>query len=151
VEKSVSNEHTFSQDVDDPTVIRAELTALSDKVAARLRKAGYKGKTVTVKLRFADFTTITRSKTGAHTDLSHEIYATVWKLYEALGLQRVRIRLVGVKVDGLMAAHEAPDQLLFGGPEHGRRDAELAIDTLRDKFGPGAVRPGRTIPTLPNT
>jgi len=73
------------------------------------------------------------------------------ELYEALGLQRVRIRLVGVKVDGLMAAHEAPDQLLFGGPEHGRRDAELAIDTLRDKFGPGAVRPGRTIPTLPNT
>ncbi len=151
VEKSVSNEHTFSQDVDDPTVIRAELTALSDKVAARLRKAGYKGKTVTLKLRFTDFTTITRSKTGVHTDLSHEIYATVWKLYEALGLQRVRIRLVGVKVDGLMAAHEAPDQLLFDEPDHGRRDAELAIDALRDKFGPGAVRPGRTVPLTPPT
>jgi DNA polymerase-4 len=145
VEKSVSNEHTFSNDVDDPTVIRAELTALSDKVAARLRKAGYKGKTVTVKLRFADFTTITRSKTGSYTDLSHEIYATVWKLYEALGLQRVRIRLVGVKVDGLLAADEAPDQLLFGEPEHGRRDAELAIDALRDKFGPGAVLPARSV------
>jgi DNA polymerase-4 len=144
-EKSVSNELTFREDVDDPAVIRAELTALSDKVAARLRKAGFKGKTVTVKLRFADFTTITRSKTGPHTDLSYEIYATAWKLYEALGLQRVRIRLVGVKVDGLLAADEVSDQLLFGEPEHGRRDAELAIDTLRDKFGPGAVRPGRTV------
>jgi DNA polymerase-4 len=83
--------------------------------------------------------------------LSHEIYETVWKLYEALGLQRVRIRLVGVKVDGLLAAGEAPDQLLFGEPEHGRRDAELAIDTLREKFGPGAVRPARTVSGSPET
>ena len=45
-----------------------------------------------------------------------------------------------------MAADEVPDQLLFGEPEHGRRDAELAIDTLRDKFGPGVVRPARTTP-----
>ena len=52
---------------------------------------------------------------------------------------------MGVKVDGLLAADEVPDQLLLGEPEHGRRDAELAIDTLRDKFGPGAVRPGRTV------
>lgn len=144
-EKSISNEHTFSYDIDDPELIRAEIAHLADKVAGRLRAAGYRGKTTTLKLRFADFTTITRSKSGGHTDLAHDIYTTAWNLYQALGLQRVRIRLVGVKVDGLFPATDAPEQLLFGEPEHGRREAELAIDKLRSKFGPGAVRPGRAV------
>lgn len=144
-EKSVSNENTFAYDIDDPELIRAEITYLADKVAGRLRSAGYRGKTITLKLRFADFTTITRSKTGMHTDLAHDIYTTAWNLYQALGLQRVRIRLVGVKVDGLVPATEAPEQLLMGAPEHGRREAELAIDKLRSKYGPSAVKPGRTV------
>jgi DNA polymerase IV len=147
-EKSVSNENTFSHDIDDPEVIRAEIAHLSDKVASRLRAGGYRGKTVTLKLRFADFTTITRSKSGMHTDLAHDIYSTTWSLFQALGLQRVRIRLVGVKVDGLAPAGDAPEQLLFGEPEHGRRDAELAIDKLRTKFGSGAVQSGRTVPSV---
>ncbi len=144
-EKSVSNENTFAYDIDDPELIRAEITHLADKVAGRLRSAGYRGKTITLKLRFADFTTITRSKTGTYTDLAHDIYTTSWNLYQALGLQRVRIRLVGVKVDGLVPATEAPEQLLMGAPEHGRRDAELAIDRLRSKYGQSAVKPGRTV------
>jgi DNA polymerase-4 len=144
-EKSVSNENTFSYDIDDPEIIRTEIAQLADKVAGRLRAAEYRGKTVTLKLRFADFTTITRSKTGSHTDLAHDIYSTCWNLYQALGLQRVRIRLVGVKVDGLIPATDAAEQLSFGEPEHGRRDAEMAIDKLRSKFGPGAVKPGRTV------
>jgi DNA polymerase-4 len=144
-EKSVSNENTFSYDIDDPEIIRIEIAQLADKVAGRLRAAGYRGKTITLKLRFADFTTITRSKTASHTDLAHDIYSTCWSLYQALGLQRVRIRLVGVKVDGLIPASDATDQLELGEPEHGRRDAELAIDKLRSKFGPGAVKPGRTV------
>jgi DNA polymerase-4 len=101
-----------------------------------------------LKLRFADFTTITRSKSGTHTDLAHDIYSITWSLFQALGLQRVRIRLVGVKVDGLAPAGDAPEQLLFGEPEHGRRDAELAIDKLRTKFGSGAVQSGRTVPSI---
>ena len=144
-EKSISNEHTFSYDIDDPELIRAEIAHLADKVAGRLRAAGYRGKTTTLKLRFADFTTITRSKSGGHTDLAHDIYTTAWSLYQALGLQRVRIRLVGIKVDGLIPATEAPEQLLLGEPEQGRREAELAIDRLRSKFGPEAVRPGRAV------
>lgn len=144
-EKSVSNENTFAYDIDDPELIRAEITYLADKVAGRLRSAGYQGKTITLKLRFADFTTITRSKTGAYTDLAHHIYTTAWNLYQTLGLQRVRIRLVGVKVDGLVPVAEAPEQLLMGAPKHGRRDAELAIDKLRSKYGPSAVKPGRTV------
>ncbi len=145
-EKSVGNEHTFSHDVDDPEVIQAQVLALADQVAARLRAAGYVGRTISLKVRFADFTTITRSRTLAHpTDVGKEVYDTAWALYEALGLQRVRIRLVGVRVEGLAPAGQAPEQLLLGEPDHGRRDAEVAIDGLRSRFGSDAVLPARLV------
>ena len=62
-EKSIGNEETFGTDVDDPEVIRRELLRLSEKVAARMRAAGYRGRTISIKVRFADFTTITRART----------------------------------------------------------------------------------------
>ena len=67
-----------------------------------MRKAGYVGRTVCLKVRFADFTTITRARTlSRSTDVGREIYDTVRSLYDALGLQRVRIRLVGVRMEGI--------------------------------------------------
>jgi len=72
-----------------------------------------------------------------------DIYATAWSLFEALGLQRARIRLVGVRVEGLSSADETPTQLLLDAPDKGHRDAEVAMDRLRRRYGPGAVRPGR--------
>jgi DNA polymerase-4 len=145
-DRSIGNEQTFAQDIDDPEVIQAHLLALADQVAGRLRRAGYVGRTVCLKVRFADFSTITRSKTlPRHTDVGGEIYQTVRALYEALGLQRVRIRLVGVRMEGLADAETAPQQLLLGEEEHGRRDAEVAVDALRDRFGSGAVRPARLL------
>ena len=145
-EKSVSNEETFEHDIDDPAVIHAHLLALSDKVAGRLRAAGYVGRTVSLKVRFADFSTITRSRTLPRpTDVGMEVYDTVRALYEALGLQRVRIRLVGVRIEGLVEAQDAPHQLLLGEPEHGRREAEVAVDTLRARYGSDAVRPARLV------
>jgi DNA polymerase-4 len=147
-DRSIGNEQTFAQDIDDPEVIQAHLLALADQVAGRLRRAGYVGRTVCLKVRFADFSTITRSKTlPRHTDVGGEIYQTVRALYEALGLQRVRIRLVGVRMEGLADAETAPQQLLLGEEEHGRRDAEVAVDALRDRFGSGAVRPARLLST----
>ncbi len=62
-DKSIGNEETFAHDVDDPETIMRELLRLSERVAARLRAAGYVGRTVSVKLRRSDFTTITRSRT----------------------------------------------------------------------------------------
>jgi DNA polymerase-4 len=145
-EKSVSNEETFEHDIDDPAIIHAHLLALADKVAGRLRAAGYVGRTVSLKVRFADFSTITRSRTLPRpTDVGMEVYDTVRALYEALGLQRVRIRLVGVRMEGLVEAHDAPHQLLLGEPEHGRREAEVAVDTLRARYGSDAVRPARLV------
>jgi DNA polymerase-4 len=145
-EKSIGNEETFAYDVDDPEVIHAHLLRLADQVAARLRTAGFVGRTVSLKVRFADFSTITRSRTLRQpTDVGKEIYDAVRALYDALGLQRVRIRLVGVRLEGLVDAAAAPEQLALDAPEHGRRDAEVAVDALRARYGSAAVRPARLV------
>ena len=145
-DKSIGNEETFEHDIDDPAVIHARLLRLADQVAGRLRSAGYVGRTVSIKVRFADFSTITRSRTlSRSTDVGKEIYDTARGLYDALGLQRVRIRLVGVRVEGLADSASAPQQMLLGEPEHGRRDAELAVDALRARYGSQAVRPARLV------
>ena len=145
-DKSVGNEETFEHDIDDPEVIHAHLLALSDQVAGRLRAAGYVGRTVVLKVRFADFSTITRSRTlSRSTDVGKDIYDTVRGLYEALGLQRVRIRLVGVRMEGLADAEHAPQQLLLGEDENGRREAEVAVDALRARYGSDAIRPARLV------
>ena len=141
-EKSIGNEETFGTDVDDPEVIHRELLRLSEKVAARMRAAGYRGRTISIKVRFADFTTITRARTVKDaTDVGQQLYAVARSLYEALGLQRARIRLVGVRVEGLVDAELAPEQLLLDAPEHGWREAEQAVDRAVQRFGSGTVTP----------
>ncbi|MGD9955839.1 MAG: DNA polymerase IV [Candidatus Nanopelagicales bacterium] len=146
-EKSIGNEETFPRDVDDPEVIRRELLRLSEKVASRMRRAGVAGRTVSIKVRFADFSTITRSRTlRSPTDVGREVYATARDLYDALGLQRARLRLVGVRVEGLVEAEDAPRQLLLDEPEVGWREAEQAVDRAEARFGRGSVRPARLVP-----
>ena len=100
------------------------------------------GRTVSIKVRFADFTTITRSKTLREpTDVSRDIYETAAGLFDALGLQRARLRLVGVRMEKLVPVEEAPIQGMLGEPDHGWRDADRAIDRASARFGAGAVRP----------
>lgn len=143
-EKSIGNEETFDSDTDDHEWIRSRVAGLSDQVARRLRASESVARTVGLKVRFADFTTITRSRTlEVPTDVGADIYSTAWSLFTALGLQRARIRLVGVRVEGLSATESTPTQLLLDAPERGHRDAEVAMDRLRQRYGPGAIRPGR--------
>lgn len=143
-DKSIGNEETFDSDTDDHEWIRSRIAGLADQVARRLRASNCVARTVGLKVRFADFTTITRSRTlDVSTDVGADIYATAWSLFEALGLQRARIRLVGVRVEGLSSTDETPTQLLLDAPDRGHRDAEVAMDRLRQRYGPGAVRPGR--------
>ena len=147
-EKSIGNEETFPRDIEDPEVIRRELLRLSEKVASRLRQQGYAGRTVVIKVRFADFTTISRSRTlRSATDVGREIYEIARDLYEALGLQRARLRLVGIRIEGLLDADEAPRQMFFDEPEMGWREAEQAVDRASARFGRGSVRPARLIGT----
>jgi DNA polymerase-4 len=141
-DRSTGAEETFGSDVDDPVLIRRELLRLSERTAGNLRSGGHVARTVTIKVRFADFKTITRSKTVSQaTDVGHEIYRLACELFDGLGLDRARIRLVGVRAEGLRPAAEAPRQMQIGAPERGWREAEVAADAAAVRFGRGAVRP----------
>ena len=145
-DRSVGAEETFSTDVDDPAVVRRELLRLSQRVGARLRAQGYRGRTVSIKIRFADFTTITRARTVRDaTDVSQEVYSVALGLYEALRLDRARLRLVGVRVEGLVDADGVDEQLMLDAPEHGWREADQAVDRASRRFGSGAVRPAALV------
>jgi DNA polymerase-4 len=145
-ERSIGADETFSFDVDDPAYIHRELLKLSDRTAARARAAGMVGRTISIKVRFSDFTTITRSKTLRDpTDVSRDIYATARALFDGLGLQRARLRLVGVRIEGLLDSDQAPIQGLLDEPEHGWRDADRAVDQASARYGAGAVRPASLI------
>ena len=141
-EKSIGAEETFAVDVDDAEVVLREVLRLSERTAARLRAAQLVGRTVVLKVRFADFTTITRSRTLAeHTDVAKQVYACARQLWEGLRLDRARIRLVGVRVEGLLPAAEQHRQLLLDEPELGWREAEQAADRATARFGANSVRP----------
>jgi len=145
-ERSIGADETFSFDVDDPAYIHRELLKLSDRTAARVRAAGMVGRTISIKVRFSDFSTITRSKTLRDpTDVSRDIYSTARALFDGLGLQRARLRLVGVRVEGLMDSERAPIQGLLDEPDHGWRDADRAVDQASARFGAGAVRPASLV------
>ncbi|MEO3819942.1 DNA polymerase IV [Plantactinospora sp. B24E8] len=141
VEKSIGAEVTFDTDLADPETIRRALLGLADKVGVRLRRAGQVGRTISIKVRYADFRTINRSRTlGGPTDVAREVFDTAWSLFTALG-PGDRIRLVGVRVEGLSAADQTPRQLTLGAPERGWREAEAAADAAAARFGRSVVRP----------
>jgi DNA polymerase-4 len=137
--KSVGHEETFDRDLDDEGEILRELLALSGLVAARLREDGYRARTVTLKARLANFTTLTRSRTRADpTDLGADLHRTVSELYRALPGTRRRIRLLGVQAGGLVAA--GAQQLAFLRSERWS-DVERTVDRIERRFGKGAAGP----------
>ncbi|CAN5190973.1 DNA polymerase IV [soil metagenome] len=145
-EKSIGSEETFGTDIDDPAIVHRELLRLAERTAARLRATGHVSRTISIKVRFHEFTTLTRSRTlGIPTDVGQEIFEVARQLYDALGLDRARIRLVGVRAEGLAPTAHTPVQTILGAPERGRRDAEQATDRAARRFGTGAVRPATLI------
>ncbi len=145
-ERSVGADQTFAVDLDDPREIHRRLLRLAEKTASRARAQGVMGRTITIKVRFSDFSTITRSRTRRDpTDVTQEIYELARRLFDELGLQRARLRLVGVRLEGLIEAEEAPIQARLDEPEHGWRDADRAIDRASARFGAGAVRPAALV------
>ncbi len=145
-EKSIGNEVTFDVDLDDLVALRARLLRLSDHVASRLRSSGYRARTIAIKVRFADFRTVSRSRTLATpTDVGADVYEAARSLFDALVTEPEPIRLVGVRAEGLVDAAQTPQQLVLGEPETGRREAEVAVDELRVRFGTDAVRSARLL------
>jgi len=142
-DKSIGAEETFATDVDDPVVIRRELLRLSERTARGLRAGAWVARTVVVKLRLANFKTITRSKTLPEpTDVAQVIYRTACALHAGSGLDaRARLRLVGVRATGLIPAGATATQLALDEEPESWRDAEQAVDKIAGRFGPGTVRP----------
>ncbi|SOC51623.1 DNA polymerase-4 [Ornithinimicrobium cerasi] len=142
VERSVGSSETFSHDVDDPDAIRRQLLHLAERTCSRMRHGEVLGRTVVLTVRFSDFTTITRSRTvPVPTDVTREVHAVASALYDALGLQRARIRMLGVRVQGITEADQTLVQGRLDEPEHGWREAERAMDRAAARFGSQAVRP----------
>lgn len=145
-DKSIGAEETFSRDVDDPELVLRELLRLAERTAGRLRTSGRVGRTVGIKLRFANFTTITRSRTLTDpTDVAREIYVTARTLFEALGLDRTRLRLVGVRVENLSDTRTTPRQMTLDEHPDARRSVELAAERAALRFGEAAVRPATLV------
>jgi DNA polymerase-4 len=140
-EQSVGAETTYDIDVADLDVIRQTLLELATKVGVRLRRGGVQGRTVAIKVRLSDFRTLSRSRTlPVATDVAREIFHNAWQLFQALS-PGDRVRLLGVRVEGLAASDAAPRQLALGEREHGWRDAEQAADVAAARFGAQVVGP----------
>ena len=142
--KSISHEVTFAIDVDDHDQLRAVLLEQLDHVGQRLRRNGRLARTVTLKIRTADFSTITRSKTLATaTDVTDVLWSSTAELFKTWSRGKVApVRLIGVGVSQLST--EKDQQLaLFGEEDVQRhRDLDRTIDQIRERYGDDALSRG---------
>ncbi|WP_399542688.1 DNA polymerase IV [uncultured Arthrobacter sp.] len=146
VEKSIGAEETFAADTADDALLHRELLRLSHRTAERLRASGLVARTVALKLRYADFSTVTRSRT-VHTplDSAQLIYAVAIQLLESLGSRPLTVRLVGVRAEQLEAAAQTSLQLSLDRRDDNWRAAEQALDKVAEKFGSKSVLPARLL------
>ena len=145
-EKSISAAETFAYDLEDQDEIFRELLRLTERAGARLRARSLRSKTIGLKVRFSDFTNLTRSKTlPLSISGSHEIYEVAKELYLSLKINGSRIRLLGVSLEQLVDQSGAVEQLELGEREVGWSQAQVAIDRAIARFGSGSVKPARLI------
>ena len=145
IEKSISSSETFDQDLDSREEILKEFLRLTERSVERMREKGFAAGTISIKVRFTDFKTISRSKT---VDLpitgTQEIFEVVKNLYLALNLENVLIRLVGVSLDSLVEDEEI-NQMVLGQRTSGWQQADKAVDRIKNKFGSASLRPARLV------
>ncbi len=145
-EKSIGHENTFSVDVDDADTLRRELLRLSGRVGERLRSHGLVGRTVSIKVRYSDFRTITRSRTLAEpTNVGRRLFEEAWDVFETIGvdLRATPIRLIGVRAEQLMEA--GGDALALWDPDEEWRETERALDAVSARFGRGVIGPASLV------
>lgn len=143
--RSMGADRTLEADLSSYDDVLVELLRLTVKVTSRMRGSGFAARVVTVRLRYPDRTTVTRSRTLADpSDVTHDLYAAVVGIYDEQcgrdgGVRAVR--LVGVRVSGLQRSAGLQPQLRLGEPDRGWSDADRAVDRVRERFGKHAVSP----------
>lgn len=138
--KSISREETFAHDLNDMPSLEKNLHSLVEDVCSTLRSYHWKAKTVTVKLRYADFRTLTRAESIDPTDDDTVVYKTIHALFQSSYNRKKSLRLLGVRLSGFMKREEA-ELTLF--PDDGKRSQMFdAVDKLRDKFGDDVIHVG---------
>jgi DNA polymerase IV len=125
---SISNERTFMEDVSDPTSIESVLCGLCERVCWRARKRHIKARTVTLKLRYADFHTLTRSRTMCPTNSELELYPIVKQMFTLARTRALPVRLLGMQLSNLGVFEQLP---LFD--QHERIGA--VVDDIRERYG----------------
>jgi DNA polymerase-4 len=137
--KSISHEHTYNEDTADANQLEATLMRLSEMVGRRLREANFHARTIQLKLRYKDFSTITRAHTlAAATQLDGEIFEQVRALFRKNWKLGREVRLLGVQASSFEAQAEQIN-LLEGGRQKRWKDALAVADRLRDKFGESSL------------
>lgn len=141
-DRSMGAQETFGRDSADRGFVLRQLLRLAARVTRRMRRAGKVGRTVAITVRHADFRTLNRSRTLPEpTDVTQEVYRTAVALYDALGLRHERLRLVGVRVEGLVPRSGVHHQHVLGEPDHGWAEADRAVDRALERFGSSVVGP----------
>jgi DNA polymerase-4 len=138
--KSISHEHTYNEDTADVSQLEATLMRLCEMVGRRLRESNLHTRTVQLKLRYKDFTTITRAHTlAAPTQLDTEIFEQIRALFRKNWKKGMQVRLLGVQTSSF---ESLPEQisLLEDSRQQRWKDALAAADRLRDKFGESSVK-----------
>jgi DNA polymerase-4 len=145
-EKSIGHERTFSNDSADPDYLHATLYYLADLVSRRMRRNGFIGRTITVRIRHSDFTTVTRRMTLKHSTDSHAaIYHYASQIFDAYWNQSIRLRLLGISVSGLDPVSDCTlQQDMFHdsgvSSDRARTTVDVTIDQIRDRFGEHAIQ-----------
>jgi DNA polymerase-4 len=145
--KSISHESTFPADIVDRDVLRGWLMDLTEQVGWRLRRHKLRGRTVQIKVRFADFRTITRSKTlPESTDITRELWREAALLLDAcLSSERRPIRLLGVGISGLKDAEPVQKTLFADDSRNKLAELDQAADRIRERFGKSALSRGSSL------
>ncbi|CAD5933229.1 DNA polymerase Y family protein [Streptomyces cyaneofuscatus] len=143
--RSLAAERSFPRDELSPEQHRRALLSLTEELGARLRGEGQVCRSLAVSVRYADrtgYATLTRSRTlGEPTAHSAALTALAYRIHESFGLQRARVRGIALRAEGLADADRASRQLTFDPADERSRRIEEVADRLRERFGPGAVKP----------
>jgi len=146
--KSIGHEETFLHDIMDISIAKKELLSQANRVARRIRQEGSRGKTITLKVKYNDFTLITRSVTISNgTDDAMEIFANVCDLLKKTAMGKRPVRLLGISVSKLQRENNNQLSFLANGTRNGKKEMlHNAMDSIFERFGERGLQSGTLIP-----